>query len=251
MSVRSELATPPPRSDGHETTGAPIGGLALGRHAASKPRGGQAGNRANDVLAWRSRIVGHVEEARPGEICYDPFRAEAVGVPELAVQGSRRGGSMTIPNTEVPAIVAALIRDAEGRLLLVEQRGPEDPEPTWMLPAGRIEPGESATEALIREVREETGLIVEGEPVLLFTARYAMPAIGPWVAVTYGCEAAGNLQPDDPDGYILAAAWFMPADALLRLGRVTWYDAEPLSRWLSGEAPAGSQYEPRSAQDRD
>ncbi len=50
--------------------------------------------------------------------------------------------------------VAAVIRDATGRHLLVE----EAPRGTPVLnqPAGHLEPGESLVEAVIREVREET-----------------------------------------------------------------------------------------------
>ncbi|MDI9430594.1 MAG: NUDIX domain-containing protein [Planctomycetota bacterium] len=55
------------------------------------------------------------------------------------------------------AAVAALISDAEGRLLIVE-RAQEPRKGTWDLPGGFVDPGESAEEALRREVREETGL---------------------------------------------------------------------------------------------
>ena len=51
--------------------------------------------------------------------------------------------------------VAAVILDVDNRILLQEKSG----EP-WSLPAGMIEPGESPSKAVIRETREETGLIV-------------------------------------------------------------------------------------------
>ena len=53
---------------------------------------------------------------------------------------------------------AACIRDNEGRILLV-RRG--DEENMWSLPGGGMDPGESLEDAAVREVREETGLIVE------------------------------------------------------------------------------------------
>lgn len=54
----------------------------------------------------------------------------------------------------------AVVRDETGRLLLV-RRGREPSRGRWSLPGGRIEPGETAAEAAAREVREETGLVVE------------------------------------------------------------------------------------------
>jgi 8-oxo-dGTP pyrophosphatase MutT (NUDIX family) len=52
--------------------------------------------------------------------------------------------------------VGALVRDAEGRLLL--QRRADTG--TWELPGGAIDPGEPPARALVREVWEETGLVV-------------------------------------------------------------------------------------------
>jgi ADP-ribose pyrophosphatase YjhB (NUDIX family) len=48
----------------------------------------------------------------------------------------------------------------QGRVLLV-QRGTEPLKGRWSIPGGLIEVGESLHEAVAREVREETGLVVE------------------------------------------------------------------------------------------
>lgn len=48
------------------------------------------------------------------------------------------------------------VRDSEGRVLL-EKRSDSG---MWGFPGGRIEPGESVTDAALREVREETGFTV-------------------------------------------------------------------------------------------
>lgn len=55
--------------------------------------------------------------------------------------------------------VGAVIVD-EGRVLLV-QRGREPLKGHWSLPGGLVEVGESLQTAVIREVEEETGLLVE------------------------------------------------------------------------------------------
>jgi len=55
--------------------------------------------------------------------------------------------------------VGAVVRDDAGRLLVV-RRGHEPARGRWTLPGGRVEPGESLTDAVAREVREETSLDV-------------------------------------------------------------------------------------------
>ncbi|KAB7754211.1 MULTISPECIES: NUDIX hydrolase [Mycobacteriaceae] len=51
-------------------------------------------------------------------------------------------------------IVAAVVDDEYGRLLLVRKRGTT----AFMQPGGKLEPGESPVDALAREIREELGV---------------------------------------------------------------------------------------------
>lgn len=57
--------------------------------------------------------------------------------------------------------VAAVILNAKHELLLQQKA-----DHSWSLPAGMIEPQESPVQALLREVREETGLKVRAERLL-------------------------------------------------------------------------------------
>jgi ADP-ribose pyrophosphatase YjhB (NUDIX family) len=62
------------------------------------------------------------------------------------------------------ACVGAVVHDDAGRLLLI-RRGHPPNAGTWSLPGGRVEPGETLEQAVVREVLEETGLAVRPGPV--------------------------------------------------------------------------------------
>jgi mutator protein MutT len=61
---------------------------------------------------------------------------------------------------EAPLVGVGAVIVEDGRVLLV-RRGTEPLLGKWTLPGGMLEVGESLTEGVVREVREETGLTVE------------------------------------------------------------------------------------------
>lgn len=87
-------------------------------------------------------------------------------------------------------------------ILLVKARAKEN----WQLPGGRLEPGESSADALVREVLEETGL--DAAPRRL-TGTYRREDGS--VARIYEARAKGRLC--GPRGEILAQRWASIADA--------------------------------------
>jgi 8-oxo-dGTP pyrophosphatase MutT (NUDIX family) len=58
--------------------------------------------------------------------------------------------------------VRAVVIDNEGKVLLVRHSY----APGWILPGGGVERGETAYDAVRREVQEEAGIVIEGEPSL-------------------------------------------------------------------------------------
>ena len=140
----------------------------------------------------------------------------------------------SLPMATTQLIVSALVR-RDGRVLLVQQLGPADPEPTWMLPGGLVEAGETVLDALQRELREETGLELTATPELAL-AVHVLYGADASLALTFACVAEGVLASADPDGHIRDVAWVDEREALDLLAQVGWYDVGPLRRYLGGAA---------------
>jgi ADP-ribose pyrophosphatase YjhB (NUDIX family) len=89
--------------------------------------------------------------------------------------------------------VAAVIRDQEGRVLLQQQH-----DDSWSLPAGAVEPGESPSAAVAREVVEETGLVVRAETILAVLGgeqcrvRYPNHDEVEYVVTVFACAVLGG-----------------------------------------------------------
>src|SRR5918992_2814738 len=110
--------------------------------------------------------------------------------------------------------VAALVRDEAGRVLLMRRAD----DGRWGLPAGAIDPGESPAEAIAREVREETGLVVRPTRVAGvfggagFRHRYPNGDEAEWTVTVFECEVVGGvLAPQD--GEALELRYFATEDA--------------------------------------
>src|SRR2546428_4821725 len=107
--------------------------------------------------------------------------------------------------------VSAIILTPEG--LLLQRRSDNG---LWGLPGGAVEPGESVSEAVIREVREETGL--EVAPLRLVGV-YSAPAIGQvvtypdgnvihYVSASFECRIVGGALACGHES--LELCWFDP-----------------------------------------
>jgi 8-oxo-dGTP diphosphatase len=81
--------------------------------------------------------------------------------------------------------VGALTLDGEGRLLLI-RRANDPGRGLWSLPGGRVEPGEDDAAALVREMAEETGLVVRPGPLVGRVVR------GRYAIADYRCTVVGG-----------------------------------------------------------
>jgi ADP-ribose pyrophosphatase YjhB (NUDIX family) len=145
--------------------------------------------------------------------------------------------------------VGAVIVD-NGRVLLV-QRGAEPLKGHWSLPGGLLELGEPLTAGVAREVREETGLIVE--PVELVELLDRIHHEGErvryhYVIADYLCRVTGGSLQAASDAaaarWIERAEWTAqdPSGGALKLDPVTvrviekgWQRAQALDALESGK----------------
>ena len=120
---------------------------------------------------------------------------------------ARRISTLRVVTTHVIPCVGAVIMDPAGRLLLI-RRGHEPGKGLWSIPGGRIEPGESDEAALVREVREETGLVVTAGR-LIGAVRRPAGASGAVLDIRdYAADVTGGtlVAGDDADAHTASSA---------------------------------------------
>ena len=120
---------------------------------------------------------------------------------------------------------AAVVRD--GRVLAARRTTPAAAAGRWEFPGGKVEPGESPEEALVREVAEELGVRIE---VRRWLAGAVPIGTAYELTVAVAAVVSGDPHPTEHD----AVRW-LAAD---ELDDVDWLDpdrpflAEVRDRWL-------------------
>ena len=131
--------------------------------------------------------------------------------------------------------VAALIRDDEGRILLVRHV-----EGRWMIPGGAVDPGERPADAVRRECWEEAGIVVEplriagvyGGPE--YTITYSNGDEAEWVVTIFEARIVEG-EPHPHDDETTDAGWF-------RLEEIESLELHPSMRRTLAELLAGRAF---------
>ena len=114
----------------------------------------------------------------------------------------KRHQNKPIPTTRVSVVVVE-----DGKILLVKHR--KGNKQYWVLPGGRLEYGETFIDCAVRELREETGLIIEAEKFIFLSEAIAPDRSRHIVNVYLKAKiTGGKLQLGDEP--VLAGVDFLP-----------------------------------------
>ncbi len=104
-----------------------------------------------------------------------------------------------------PAPGVVVLVEQDGRVLLGRRASSSFAGDKWCLPGGFVEYQEDYLTAAIREVREETGLLVEIQSIISVVSNYLAPTLHTLVVVLLARVLGGQPMPGDD---IVELAWF-------------------------------------------
>ncbi len=83
--------------------------------------------------------------------------------------------------------VGAVLANQLGQILLIRRRNAPQAL-RWAIPGGRVEPGEALVDAVVREVKEETALLVDPGPVLYIAELAGRQTDERLTVLDFGCR---------------------------------------------------------------
>jgi len=132
---------------------------------------------------------------------------------------------------EIPAagtvVAAAIIHN--GEVLAAQRSGPPELAGLWEFPGGKVEPGETEIQALIRECQEEIGVTITPE-------RFLGEVVNPYASTGGGVRLWSAVLTNPGEGTPIA----------LEHLALRWLDADQLSSvdWLPGNRQFESAVRP-------
>lgn len=128
-------------------------------------------------------------------------------------------------------VLAVGIIEDDGNIALVLNRW--NIGDIWSLPGGRLEVGETLTDCVVREVQEETGLLVAPVELAYVADSHNQVLDMHFLTHVFSCRVVnGTLRPPVGDEFVIDATW-VRRDEVARY--ITWpVYRDPLLAYLAG-----------------
>jgi 8-oxo-dGTP diphosphatase len=98
---------------------------------------------------------------------------------------------MTAQQTPDLHVVAGVLRNSQGQVLIAQRPVGKPLAGAWEFPGGKVAEGESALQALRRELHEELGIeVLEAQPLIRYRHRYPerVVLLDVWIVEAYAGE---------------------------------------------------------------
>ena len=112
--------------------------------------------------------------------------------------------------------VSSIFLEHDGTILLLHRHDHKPQGNTWSLPAGKLEVGEKPEDAIVRELKEETGIDISKEGLRNIRSLYVRFGEYDFVYHMFAHTIPGDIKPEvylEPDAH-KAFLWTTPEEAL-------------------------------------
>ena len=149
-----------------------------------------------------------------------------------------KDGTELYPRTD-PAIIVSIL-DQDDRILLGSQATWE--QNRWSVLAGFVEPGESLEAAVIREMKEESGLVVS-DPKYIYSQSWPFPC-SLMLGFSARADSTNELAPDGDE--IVSLRWFSRAELAAEAHQILLPGKSSISRamielWFGSEIVSAAE----------